>query len=219
MDVQECVCVCVSVKTEKERSDKMNCRQLCGERRNVSVCVSAPAPDVCSGEFRSIRVPDYVCLDNRKDIYSSEIRVRHMRCEQDWCVRRLFGLGILHLSCQSPREAFAWEWWMCSDVAHTAHGLLLKANEWAGAETGEEGASGAWYAFNPWMHLLVDEEKWVKKKKNRGNLGKKNRSERGKRWTSERMKIFEDSRTHGGGGHGELCVSVTGLRANLPFRY
>lgn len=23
------------------------------------------------------------------------------------------------------------------------------------------------------------------------------------------MKIFEDSSTHGGGGHGELCVSVT----------
>lgn len=98
-------------------------------------------------------------------------------------------------------------------MQHTAYGLLLKAKEleWVRAETGGEGASGACYGFNPWVHLLMDEEK---EEKMEGV-----QEQKGKRWTSERMKIFEDSSTRGGGGHGELCVAAAGLRINLPFRY
>lgn len=46
------------------------------------------------------------------------------------------------------------------------------------AETGGEGASGACYGFNPWVHLLMDEEKEGKKRGNGGeNRSKRERDE------------------------------------------
>lgn len=41
------------------------------------------------------------------------------------------------------------------------------------AETGGEGASGACYGFNPWVHLLMDEEKEGKNEATGGKTGAK----------------------------------------------
>lgn len=70
------------------------------------VCVSPPTPDICRGEFKSIRTEDYLCLDNIKNTYSFEIHVRLMN-EISLFVGCLFCRGILHLSCQSPQEMLA----------------------------------------------------------------------------------------------------------------
>lgn len=81
MDVQECV----SVKTEKERRyDVLETAVLTAEERQGLTFSSST--DICRGEFESIRTADYVCFHKiikKKYIYSFEIRVSLMRCEQD----------------------------------------------------------------------------------------------------------------------------------------
>lgn len=180
-------------------------RQLCWQQRNT---------DICRGELKSIRTADYVCLHKmKKNIYI----VFWNPCQpyEVWTRLVCFGEGSCTCPVNRPRNPLA-DNDGCASMQLTAYRPLLKANEleWVRAETGGEGASGACYGFNPWVHLLMDEEK---RGKNEATGEKQEQKE--KRWTSERMKIFEDSSTHGGGGHGELCVAASGLRINLPFRY